>query len=258
LLVSFYKSGVWRIGDIAALLGVTDMCITSRASQLKLFDSTKAAPDDTDKQLSKAALRNQINITPDTLRHYRDAWLDAVAKNQKAGRSTIKKEIPTIYFWLRYHDKDWLNANLPKRLKYKGPSAKYSKEQDEEIASAIKSVVDGLLKSTDFPVRVTGYLIKRKSHIDITEKTFERRFPLSFETLVKVVENLEDYCRRKIKWASVAYKQEGVRPTFKQLTNRSRLAPLTVKMPRIKDAINNALHEIDEFLNHRRNFLTFS
>jgi hypothetical protein len=46
---------------------------------------------------------------------YRTAWLEMMAQHPEAGVKALRQKAQNLYFWLRNHDRAWLNAHLPDR-----------------------------------------------------------------------------------------------------------------------------------------------
>lgn len=69
------------------------------------------------------------------------------------------------------------------------------------------------------------------------------------DALTRLGETNEEFALRRIQWAALCYREEQVRPSFRRLADRAGMQTRRLKWSIYQDMINNALTEIDLYLN---------
>jgi len=132
---------------------------------------------------------------------HRQNWMALQVQNPEASKTTLRKLVPATYIWLYRNDREWLNQNSP-TLQVAVPSVVRVDwhERDQQILAQVQDAVRSLLKA-DIPEKISisrvgktiGLLALLEKHLD--------QMPLTKAYLESVVETVEEFQMRRIKWA---------------------------------------------------------
>ena len=139
----------------------------------------------------------------------RAIWLNLQQENQESSKTELRKLVPDVYIWLYRRDRTWLNNNSPKLQK---PQASVDRVdwnvRDKEILAQTESAVKQLWQE-DKLVRITigriGSSLRLKA---LLEKHLDK-LPQTKIYLESVVETVEDFQIRRIKWAVEELDRQG-------------------------------------------------
>lgn len=149
------------------------------------------------------------NNDSDIERH-REAWLNLIDINPNAGITKLRKMSPADYIWLYRHDKEWLLNNSPRHLFGFAQSSKVNwEERDKKIIRIANDAVNSLLHTSEKPIRISigriGFMTNKKA---LLEKHLDR-LPITKDYLLSVIEDREQFRRRRIKWAARLLNSRG-------------------------------------------------
>lgn len=141
------------------------------------------------------------NLATELKLKHREDWMTLQAQNPEASKTPLRKLAPATYIWLYRNDKEWLNQNSP-ALQVAVPSVGRVnwQERDQQVLSQVQDGVRSLINA-DTPERISisrvgrtiGLLALLEKHLD--------QMPLTKAYLESVVETVEDFQMRRIKWA---------------------------------------------------------
>jgi hypothetical protein len=116
---------------------------------------------------------------------------------------------PATYAWLYKKDREWLNQNSPTlRVPVSCNNRVDWHERDKLVLAQVQDVVQLLLKA-EVPIRVTlGRIGKTLDLQALLEKHIDK-MPLTKVYLESVIESIEDYQIRRIKWAIAKLEEQG-------------------------------------------------
>jgi hypothetical protein len=114
-----------------------------------------------------------------------------------ASRTQLRKVDATGYLWLRKNDRGWFEDNMPAAKPYS--LAKW-KQKDMAMAQTIEKAAK-TIKGMEEPVRVFTESLKRATGLSILRRTEDlARYPMTKETLSKVIETSEHFRLRKMRY----------------------------------------------------------
>lgn len=171
----------------------------------------------------------------------RQTWLAEIEKSPAAGISELRK-INRLYYWLWWHDGEWLDQHTP-RVSSTSPSVDWA-SRDVELADEVKNSANQLRNIKGRPVQITMRGIIK----DITCSTtwlahYLYKLPLTSKALEKVVETQEDVNLRRVNWALDYFTKEGKHPDRTRFLQYAGLH-IIVGMPRVDAAIEQALRAL--------------
>lgn len=142
---------------------------------------------------------------------YREVWLELNSKYTDKSKTALRNINNKAYIWLYRNDKEWLDYNTQEVPKCGIINSKVDWEKrDREILNEAKNVTEQLFKSNGKPERVTiGRVGKKIGKLYLLEKHLDK-MPLTKEYLVKYTETVEDFQKRRIKWAINNFERDGV------------------------------------------------
>jgi hypothetical protein len=141
----------------------------------------------------------------------RECWLGLQERYPQATKTMLRKLSPATYTWLYRHDRAWLKDNSPA---WQQPTAVNERvdwvKRDLEVLDRVKASVDSI-QQAEIPVRVTmsrigksiGLLALLEQHLDL--------MPLTGAYLATVVESIDDFQIRRIRWAVGELDRRGER-----------------------------------------------
>lgn len=157
----------------------------------------------------------------------RNEWLQLHKDNPDKSSNKIRKEHDGVYTWLSRYDKDWLQNN------YRSASTKPSgtvdwKKRDMEWLPKIKEVVEEMRIGK--PQRITWSTVGSKLGISGWLAKRKNKLPLIKEYMESVVETLEEFQVRKIKWAVKELESEGKELTLWNIVEIAGVKPRYMKV----------------------------
>jgi hypothetical protein len=154
---------------------------------------------------------------------YRKEWLELRAKNKHLSKRELKELDSRVSTWLIRNDFDWFERNSPKKQhQYRMELKRDWKERDRELLQIIKQIISNW-NDRDKPVRITKsriFALVGKSflfynRLDKLEK--------SSSYIESVIESVEDYQIRRVKWAIEVLSKEGKLVTESRVLHKIHL-----------------------------------
>jgi hypothetical protein len=235
--------------QMADILGTAQNTVVRRAIYLGLQyprTPTLASPSKLVHKRYKIIRRS----IPGDLKERRERLLRLIKANPNAGRLELQKLSPYLLDWLRRHDRNWLNDNLPapRRSRPKGARVDW-RSRDKELVATIKLAVKRIRSNDGRPIRVSlAEIIRAIGHQADLEQRLHK-LPRTAKVLGTHLESLEAFAIRKVLWAERCYHQEAGRcPTRLQLMVRAVVRNKTGETQSVQDAINAAMERLIESL----------
>lgn len=135
----------------------------------------------------------------------REEWLVLHAKYPNKSSNQIRKENSGIGDWLSKHDKEWFKQHY-RRIDRRANYVDWEK-RDIELLPQVKRVVEEMWKGK--PERITWASIASKLGISGWLSRRKDKLPLTKGFVDSVIESLEEFQIRKIRWAIDKLEKEG-------------------------------------------------
>ncbi|MDT7540970.1 MAG: hypothetical protein QOE33_874 [Acidobacteriota bacterium] len=225
-LRELWNNPYFTLKDIASELGVYHWTVKYQALRLDLT-FPRPGPGRPSTQLSLrhvARLKKVRRTEPDKLKNYRSRWLANLKLNKGASRSTLRRKLIHVHYWLSKHDREWLESHMPPPRWSSGPSrVRDWNSRDSQLATEIHHTALQLMNTEGRPVRITKSAIfrDRKLYKYLLNRKTAAKLPLTQKALSEVVETRVQFSRRRIKWAVACFTREGVVPSFTRLAERA-------------------------------------
>lgn len=230
----------YSVKETARLLRVTPFIVRA---ELKRMDALKIAKA---QKHAKASSRKRI-INALTKRR-RVEWKKAMKSNPDAGRSHLGRICGLkVYHHLLKHDREWFEANSPRRLPTYVPSIRSNwKQRDPELAIRAQQTAANMISAPGRPVRASATAIARSLGVLAVIHPRPHLLPLTIEAISKSAEGSEDYAIRRIRWCAQCYKDQNVKPTLNKLQLHGTVSSKRLKSSaRIREAITAIIQTSD-------------
>lgn len=148
--------------------------------------------------------RNEVEKEAQGSRNkYREKWLKLRNENPESTKTQLRQLDNSIFEWLYKKDREWFDENSPKTKHKISVSQRIDwNQRDSELLNKASKIVKALLATDRKPERITigriGKLIGAKA---LLEKHIDK-LPLTNQYLRSVLENIEEYQIRRLKWAT--------------------------------------------------------
>jgi hypothetical protein len=132
----------------------------------------------------------------------RHTMLTVINEADMLSRTQIRNRIPGIFIWLYRHDREWLNSILPPPVnrRVSQNSRVDWEKRDQFLCQKVKEAATKLLLTDEKPVRITLSKVGRSiKELAVLEKHLDR-LPRTKAMLETVVESVDDFEIRRIKW----------------------------------------------------------
>ena len=155
----------------------------------------------------------------------REKWLQLHAENPDKSSNMIRKDDETLYTWLSRYDREWLSQNLRRTTRIAN-RVDWNK-RDKELLPKVKEVVEGMRQGK--PQRITWSTVGSKLGISGWFSKNRNKLPLVKEYMESVVETLEEFQVRKVKWAIDELEREGKALTMWNIAEKAGVKPNYMK-----------------------------
>lgn len=233
---------------MARQLGVDPTTVKLHAAALELpFPRQSKRQSNRSNRALVSSSKVQETVSENTLKRYRAEWRVARRENPSLGRTALKNQFLRVYTWLRRHDRDWLETNMPAKKQITLPSPRVDWEsRDAELLEAVRLATDRLYNQTGRPSQVTVAAIAREvGQLALIQKHADK-LPSTTEALRELAESREAFALRRIQWVLERYIEEGICPPRWQFVRRAGLRPDIELLPSIKNAISKAMIVLEQ------------
>jgi hypothetical protein len=139
----------------------------------------------------------------------RGIWLELLNEHGWKTVTQLRSTRPEIFAWLYRNDKEWLIHHHPKANN--GRNNKHIRidwrQRDNETAAQVELIATAILNETGKPIRISKNEIGRRlGKVTFMYKNLSK-LPKTREVLNKVVETVEQYQIRRIKYAAAYLKR---------------------------------------------------
>lgn len=129
---------------------------------------------------------------------YKEDVLNLIKSQSNITRQQIRKSLIKQYIWLYRNDKEWLNSNLPLKVKPSPVNNRVNWElRDIEICEMLKSECEKLL-SLAKPVRITRSLLSRRIGKQELIEKWLTKLPRTKQLTEQLVETVEQFQMRRV------------------------------------------------------------
>lgn len=245
-LRELWNNSYFTLKDIALELGVHHWTVKYQALRLGLT-FPRLGPGRASTQLSlrhEERLKEVRRTEPDKLKNYRSRWLANLKLNKGASRSTLRRKLIHVHYWLSKHDREWLESHMPAPRWSCGPSrVRDWNGRDSQLAKEIHHTALQLMNTEGRPVRITKSAIfrDRKLYKYILDRKTAAKLPLAQKALSEVVETRVQFSRRRIQWAVACFTREGVIPSFSRLAERAGVTNSAYLFPEVTTVLESAV-----------------
>lgn len=196
-------NGSYTLKEMEEILGTDKGTIYRHAKKLKLPIYKKI--EDKDDNEIKYIDKDIIKID------YYEKWLSLVLGNPDKSKTELRNIDLATYAWLYKNNKEWLDKNSPV---IKKETNSYSvvdwKKRDEEVLRLIKNSIEYEFNPYEKPSRITISYISRIINRPLNYYLSTGKVPKVKKYVDSIVENIDEYRKRKIEWSirSLIYKDE--------------------------------------------------
>ncbi|MGC5325180.1 TnsD family transposase [Brevibacillus sp. SYSU BS000544] len=141
--------------------------------------------------------------------HYRKQWSKLLQEYPTISKTALRKKDQSAFTWLYRHDKQWLNAHSPITLRSRPVNKRVDWAfRDQEVLGLVFHCVNELLNESK-PVQITVSRIGKKiGKLGLLEKHL-KKMPETKMYLESVIETIEKYQIRRLRWATQQLVQEN-------------------------------------------------
>jgi hypothetical protein len=247
-LKKLWGNSTISLRQIAKNLGVDANTVKLHADRLELPFPRKSERSTHRSKRKLATPLNHKNMVSESIReHCRSTWLSARRQFPELGRTALRKRYVKIYTWLRRHDGQWLEANMPPKMQKALPPPRVNWEtRDAHLVKELTKCAERLYSRRGRPKRVTLTAIAKESGKLALIQRHLNKLPNTADLLERLVETREDYTRRKILWVTERYQQEMVCPPRWKFIRAAGIREDLVLNPAIQNLIQQQLEFLDE------------
>ena len=141
---------------------------------------------------------------------YRCQWYLLKEKHPELTKTELRNLRPGIYAWLYRHDRLWIVSDVARAQHRQRRRERVNwRLRDAELAQQVFDAAIALYRRSDKPVRVTvSRLGKITGSLGLLEKHIDK-LPATNQVLQDVLEDLEEFQIRRVKWAARQLRAKG-------------------------------------------------
>jgi DNA-binding transcriptional MerR regulator len=136
---------------------------------------------------------------------FRKKWLQLHAQHADISSNQIRRKNDGLYTWLKKYDSEWLEQNY-RRIQTVVNTVDWAK-RDAELLPQVKEVVKEMKEGK--PERITWTTIGSRLGISGWLSKKKEKLPLTKAYIESVVESMEEFHIRKIKWSINELEKQG-------------------------------------------------
>lgn len=251
-LRSLWGNSTISLRKIAKTLGVDPQTVKLHANRLELpFPRKGKRTTGKGKRILADSSNNKKLLSLNNCEYYRSSWLSAQRKFPELGRTALRKRYQKIYTWLRRHDSQWLEVNLPPKKQNLLPPQRVDwKQRDTLLVKKVTKAAERLYNAQGRPKRVTATAIAKEiGELALIQRHLDK-LPNTADTFKGLVETREAYTERKILWVSERYQQEMVCPSKWKLIREAGIREDLVSQPKIQVIIQQQLELLEKIVSN--------
>jgi hypothetical protein len=231
-----------NIYNIAKQLGVDRSTVKRQAAQLSLYIPRQSLYHNESAE-SQQRLEGNKDCPENLQLKHRSHWKALQQQYRGVSQTTLRHYAPGTYTWLYRHDKEWLDENLPVlRVLPTRPQRIDWHERDKQVLEQVKAAVQQLLKA-EKPIRITitriGKMIDQQV---LLRQKHLNKIPLTKQYLESVLEEVEDYQIRRIKWAVEQLESQGQEVKGWKIVEIAGLTADCLEKEKVKAALEDELY----------------
>jgi transposase len=156
---------------------------------------------------------------------FRKKWLQLHAQHADISSNQIRRNNDGLYTWLKKYDSEWLEQNY-RRIQTVVNTVDWAK-RDAELLPKVKEVIKEMKEGK--PERITWTTIGSRLGISGWLSKKKEKLPLTKAYIESVVESMEEFHIRKIKWAIEELERQGKQITLWNLAETAGVKPKYMK-----------------------------
>lgn len=170
--------------------------------------------------------------------NHRASLLSFVSDSPDKSRQAFYQRCAASYDWLREHDREWLDANLPPpNFKARGQGLRMPRKDwpkiDELAASTIQRIAHEEHSKTARPIRLTrSRLLSDVGALSALDRAKKNRYVLALAVAEQLAETRMQFVRRTIRWALEQYVSLRTAISINLLRRVARLPATTLRRHR--------------------------
>ncbi|MBW4485319.1 MAG: TnsD family transposase [Tildeniella torsiva UHER 1998/13D] len=178
---------------------------------------------------------------------YRTQWTDARQQLPDLGRTALRNQFLGTYHWLRRHDRQWLEENLPPKQQYVPPPPRVDwKQRDNFLARAVQDAAKRLYKRLGRPQQVSISAIAREIDARSLVHKHLDKLPKTSKNLEALAESRLAFAKRRILWVIEEHRrQNSILPKWK-LIREAGIRHDIVSIPEIEQFIEGNLKLLEQ------------
>ena len=139
----------------------------------------------------------------------RESWLKVCRAWPDRARIELKRLVMADYVWLKRHDREWLDANMPPahRLK-RGPPRQDWSTLDQTFCRQVGEAIDSI-RATTPPKQVTLGAVERHMLVSGMRRR-SLHMPLTAAVIAEGLETTADFHLRRLTWAKQELMRQGI------------------------------------------------
>jgi hypothetical protein len=189
----------------------------------------------TDRRRGRPADVEKLRVT------HRGKLLDVLANNPELSRSSIRRKSASTYSYLHNHDREWLMAQLPRRIDSGKPRQSKWKDRDAGLAEQVAIEAQRLRALPGRPVMISATAIAQNLEIVSMWKKRAEVIPLTINALLQVGETRDDCAVRRVEWAAGCFAQQRQSPASWRIALLAGVNGTAAKVPVVKAALEKAV-----------------
>lgn len=196
------------------------------------------------KTISNSEDNIQQNFNYENLRRaYRLKWKTLLQNNPGINKTKLKEIDKQTFYWLNYHDKEWLIQNSPYvKINNRSFSKVDWETRDLQIKCNIESLIKSFEAKDERPKWISKDMIGKTLGMQYLLRNNLEKLPLTREYINKVCESRDEYKIKRIKWAITRLK--AIDGELKIWKIKQLAGVLSRQSQYIDDAISSELKKI--------------
>lgn len=205
---------------MARELGVDPKTVKRYTKVLGLFN------DDSEKvERYKATTANTFEDLAAKRDTYRAQWKALCLEHPQEGRKQLCQRAKGIFTWLYRHDKEWLEANLPRARRPQPAVSRVDwKTRDQKMLVLVQEAVETLRSKQGKPVKITVGTVRQQLGEKGKLLRSLHKMPETRSYLDSVAETREQFACRRISWVAEQYIRQQIVPPAWELAKRAGIS----------------------------------
>lgn len=175
---------------------------------------SKSAAHKNYNRLSKqttADIETAIDCKSEIKEEKRQAWTRHCSENDGKGRKELRQMNSKLYYWLYYHDCEWLLDNMPEKLPVTTRNSRKDwNKKDKELSDKVTIAADKIKNKQGRPSRISREAIIKLIDKSSIKMHFDK-LPLTKNLIDSVSETMHQFHKRCVEYAITDLKNNNVK-----------------------------------------------